>query len=166
MGTGVGGGIVIDGQLHTGSMHIGGEWGHNPLEPDGPPCYCGRNGCVETLLSGPGMSRDHERTGGGAGVEPASIIMLAEQGNEIAQATLARFLRRFGRAVATVINILDPHAIVLGGGLSNIDLLYTEGRKHIAPHVFSDVFTTPLLRNENGDSAGVLGAAQLWQAGE
>jgi fructokinase len=165
MGTGVGGGIVIS-KLHAGAMHIGGEWGHNLLEADGPPCYCGRRGCVETLLSGPGMSRDHHQNGGEANTDPATIIQLADAGDAIAEATVERYLSRFGRAVATVINILDPHAIVLGGGMSNIDLLYTRGREMIEPHVFSDYFSTPVLRNEHGDSSGVLGAAQLWGAGE
>ena len=162
MGTGVGGGIVVNGRLHAGAMHIGGEWGHNLLEDDGPPCYCGRKGCVETLLSGPGMSRDHHQNGGEANTDPATIVQLAESGNAIAMATVERFLARFGRAVAAVINILDPHAIVIGGGMSNIDLLYTRGRDMIEPHIFSDYFSTPVLHNQHGDSSGVLGAAQLW----
>ncbi|HBE91115.1 MAG TPA: fructokinase [Gammaproteobacteria bacterium] len=166
MGTGVGGGIVINDRLHAGVMHIGGEWGHNLLEENGPPCYCGRKGCVETLLSGPGLSRDHHQNGGEANADPATIVRLAESGDAIAMATVERFLARFGRAVAAVINILDPHAIVLGGGMSNIDLLYTRGREMIEPHVFSDYFSTPVLRNEHGDSSGVLGAAQLWEPGE
>ena len=166
MGTGVGGGIVINDRLHAGVMHIGGEWGHNLLEENGPPCYCGRKGCVETLLSGPGMSRDHYQNGGEANADPATIVRLAESGDAIAMATIERFLARFGRAVAAVINVLDPHAIVLGGGMSNIDLLYTRGREMIEPHVFSDYFSTPILRNQHGDSSGVLGAAQLWDVGE
>ena len=166
MGTGVGGGIVVNDRLHAGNMHIGGEWGHNPLEKKGPACYCGRNGCVETLLSGPGMSRDHQLHGGKADTDPKTIIRLADAGDAIALQTVERYLTRFGRAVATVINILDPHAVVLGGGMSNIDLLYTRGRDMIEPHIFSDFFSTPILRNQHGDSSGVLGAAQLWQAGE
>ena len=162
MGTGVGGGIVIRNRIHTGSMGIGGEWGHNPLVENGPDCYCGRNGCVETLISGPGFVSEHERSGGETGVSPADIIRLAESGDPVATASVERFLSHFGRAVASVINILDPHAIVLGGGLSNLELLYTRGRQAIEPHVFSDHFTTPVLRNKHGDSSGVLGAAYLW----
>ncbi|GBE07435.1 MAG TPA: ROK family protein [Gammaproteobacteria bacterium] len=161
MGTGVGGGIVINNRLHTGSMGIGGEWGHNQLLKDGPVCYCGRKGCVETLISGPGLSADYKRSSG-AGASPSEIIKLAEQGNSIAIETIERFLAHFGRAVATVINILDPHVIVLGGGLSNLDILYDRGRQAIEPHIFSDSFTTPILKNCHGDSSGVLGAAYLW----
>ncbi|HEC26078.1 MAG TPA: ROK family protein [Gammaproteobacteria bacterium] len=161
MGTGVGGGIVINNRLHTGSMGIGGEWGHNQLLKDGPVCYCGRKGCVETLISGPGLSADYKRSSG-AGASPTEIIKLAEQGNSIAIETIERFLAHFGRAVATVINILDPHVIVLGGGLSNLDILYDRGRQAIEPHIFSDSFTTPILKNRHGDSSGVLGAAYLW----
>jgi len=162
MGTGVGGGIVINNNLHAGSMGIGGEWGHNLLLENGPDCYCGRQGCVETLISGPGFTSDHERSGGRPGTSPAEIIKLAEHGEQIAAASVDRFLTYFGRAVATVINILDPHAIILGGGLSNLDILYDRGKKAIEPHVFSDSFTTPILRNHHGDSSGVLGAAYLW----
>jgi len=163
MGTGVGGGIVINNRLHTGSMGIGGEWGHNQLLEDGPVCYCGRRGCVETLISGPGLSADYKRNGGTANTSPSEIISLTEQGDAIAIDTIQRFLTHFGRAVATVINILDPHAIVLGGGLSNLDILYDRGRQAIEPHIFSDSFTTPILKNQHGDSSGVLGAAYLWE---
>jgi len=164
LGTGVGGGIVVHGRLLTGHEHIAGEWGHNPLEDAGPACYCGRRGCVETLLSGPGLCADHARNGGEHGLEPPAIVSHALDGDPVAATTLTRYLERFGRALATVINILDPDAIVLGGGLSNIELLYSRGREAIAPHVFSDRFTTPLLRNRLGDSAGVFGAARLWPA--
>lgn len=163
MGTGVGGGIVINNQLHAGSMGIGGEWGHNQLLENGPDCYCGRKGCVETLISGPGLSADYKRSGGTADSNPAEIFRLAEQGETVAIETIERFLAHFGRAVATVINILDPHSIVLGGGLSNLDILYDRGRQAIEPHVFSDHFTTPILKNHHGDSSGVLGAAYLWE---
>ncbi|MEA1889516.1 MAG: ROK family protein [Pseudomonadota bacterium] len=163
MGTGVGGGIVINKQVHSGGMGISGEWGHNPLLADGPACYCGRKGCVETLISGPGLTADYKRNGGIANTSPSEIISLTEQGDAIAIKTIERFLAHFGRAVATVINILDPHAIVLGGGLSNLDILYDRGRKAIEPHIFSDSFTTPILKNHHGDSSGVLGAAYLWE---
>ena len=163
MGTGVGGGIVINNQLHIGNMGIAGEWGHNQLVEDGPVCYCGRKGCVETFISGPGLSAAYKKAGGATGASPSEIIKQAEQDNSIAIETIARFLNHFGRAVATVINILDPHAIVLGGGLSNLDILYDRGRQAIEPHIFSDRFTTPILKNRHGDSSGVLGAAYLWE---
>ncbi|MDX2478310.1 MAG: ROK family protein [Gammaproteobacteria bacterium] len=162
MGTGVGGGIVINKQIHTGAMGIAGEWGHNPLLGNGPACYCGRQGCVETLISGPGISGDYEISGGAPGCSPADIINFAESGNKLAINCIERFLNRFGRAVATVVNILDPHAIVLGGGVSNLNILYGRGRQAIEPHIFSDSFTTPILKNHHGDSSGVFGAAYLW----
>ena len=166
MGTGVGGGIVFDGQLHHGRQHIGGEWGHNILELDGPNCYCGQRGCVEALISGPGLTADFRRNGGGGALTANEIVALAAQGDKLAEATVQRFLDRFGRALATVINILDPDAIVLGGGLSNVDRLYTEGRARMARYVFNDEFTTPILKNVHGDSSGVRGAAQLWRIDE
>ena len=164
MGTGVGGGIVVGGQLLPGLAHIAGEWGHNCLEPDGPRCYCGRNGCVETFLSGPGFAADYQRLGGNTVLTPPAIVQRAQQGDGVARAALGRLLERFGRALASVINILDPHAVVLGGGLSNLEALYSEGPEHIAQHVFDTNLKTPILRNLNGDSAGVHGAAQLWPA--
>jgi len=162
MGTGVGGGIVINKQIHAGSMGIAGEWGHNPLLEHGPDCYCGRKGCVETLISGPGFSADYAKCGGIPGCNPAEIVKYAEGGDKLAIHCLERFINHFGRAVASVVNILDPHAIVLGGGLSNLDILYQRGRQAIEPHIFSDIFTTPILKNHHGDSSGVLGAAHLW----
>lgn len=167
MGTGVGGGIVLNGQLHPGRQHIGGEWGHNILEQDGPDCYCGQKGCVETLISGPGLASDYHRHGGNhRSITANDIVKLAMQGDEQAEAAMQRFLDRFGRALATVINILDPDAIVLGGGLSNIDRLYTKGRNRVAHYVFNDQLTTPILKNIHGDSSGVRGAAQLWRCDE
>lgn len=166
MGTGVGGGIVCRGQLHQGIQHIAGEWGHNPLEPDGPACYCGRRGCVETLLSGPGLLEDYQHHGGAPVTGVPDLLEAATQGNDCAEAAIQRWLGRFGRALATVINILDPDAIVLGGGLSNIDRLYDEGRDQVAKHVFNDELRTEILKNRHGDSSGVRGAAQLWRAEE
>jgi len=163
LGTGVGGGIVVNGRLVEGAQHIAGEWGHNVLEADGPPCYCGKRGCVETFLSGPGLALDH-RAHGGAAATAQAIVAQAAAGNARAEAALQRYLDRFGRALSVVINILDPDAIVLGGGLSNIARLYTEGREHVARHIFNDALHTRLLRNAHGDSAGVRGAAQLWAA--
>ncbi|MDA8365062.1 MAG: ROK family protein [Gammaproteobacteria bacterium] len=188
IGTGVGGGIVVRGELLQGLQHIAGEWGHNPLEPDGPACYCGRQGCIETLLSGPGLERDYvaqgpssgvnsvlqrtQGTGGpalagvDAGPDARTIAALAQGGDERAEAAMRRYLARFGRALASVINILDPDAVILGGGLSNIPRLYDEGREQVARHVFNDELRTLILPNVHGDSSGVRGAARLWAAGE
>lgn len=166
MGTGVGGGVVFNGQLHQGCQHIGGEWGHNILERDGPRCYCGQSGCVETLISGPGLAGDFHRHGGDTALAANDVVALAEQGDATAEAAMQRFFDRFGRAMAMVINILDPDVIVLGGGLSNVERLYSEGRQHIARYVFNDEFITPVLRNLHGDSSGVRGAAQLWRPHE
>lgn len=165
MGTGVGGGIVFHGRLHEGPQHIAGEWGHNALEGDGPECYCGKRGCVETLLSGPGLLRDYRSAGGPPDDDTARIVSLADQGDELAGAAMERYFDRFGRALSTVINILDPDAIVLGGGMSNIARLYTDGREALARYLFNDELRTPILRNAHGDSSGVRGAAQLWRTG-
>lgn len=166
MGTGVGGGIVFNGQLHQGHQHLGGEWGHNILELDGPDCYCGHKGCVETLISGPGLAADFQRHGGGSALLASDIVALAAQGNALAEAVMQRFFDRFGRAMAMVVNILDPDAIVLGGGLSKVERLYSEGRARVAHYVFNDEFITPVLKNVHGDSSGVRGAAQLWRSDE
>jgi fructokinase len=168
-GTGVGGGLTIGKKVHTGPHAIAGEWGHNPLpwphadagELEGPLCYCGKHGCIETWLSGPGLAADHARITGESLDAPA-IAAAAQAGDDGASATLARYYDRFARALAHVINILDPDAVVLGGGLSNIDTLYTEVPKRLGAYVFSDVCATPVLRNMHGDSGGVRGAAWLW----
>ncbi len=185
IGTGVGGGLVVRGQLVEGLQHIAGEWGHNPLDPDGPACYCGRRGCVETLLSGPGLERDyaqlspgtHDRSrnprdargaghaGDSSTPDARTIVTLAQAGDDRAEAAMQRYLARFGRALATVINIVDPDAVILGGGLSNIARLYDEGRAQVARHVFNDELQTLILPNIHGDSSGVRGAARLWPAG-
>ncbi len=167
LGTGVGGGIVIDGRLLVGANAIGSEWGHNPLpwmQPDefpGPLCYCGRPGCVETFLSGPGLSADHVRAGGEPAVA-ADIVARALQGDGACEATLARYERRLARALAAVINMIDPDVIVLGGGMSNTDRLYGTVTGLWDKFVFSDVVRTRLVRNMHGDSSGVRGAAWLW----
>lgn len=163
LGTGVGGGIVINGKLLDGLQHIGGEWGHNVLEADGPACYCGKHGCVETFLSGPGFEQRYRENGGDASADAAAI---AARTDDIARDTTARYIDRFGRALATVINILDPHVVVLGGGLSNIERLYTDGRDAVARYVFNDELRTRIVRNQHGDSSGVRGAARLWDPGE
>ena len=164
LGTGVGGGIVVNQQLLTGLQSITGEWGHNPLCPDGPRCYCGRRGCIETFLSGPALAADYARRGGEPTTTAQTIAALAEDNDPLAQDVLSVFFNYFGQALATIINILDPHVVVIGGGLSCIDALYSRGREAAAPYVFNDEFATPIVSNINGDSAGVRGAAQLWPA--
>ena len=167
LGTGVGGGLVVRGQVVTGANAIAGEWGHNGLpglageEAAWPLCYCGRRGCVETFLSGPGLARDH-RAAGGAALEPAAIAEAAAAGDAGCEATLARYEERLARALAQVINIVDPDVIVLGGGLSNLDRLYANVPRLWGRHVFSDEVATRLLRHRHGDSSGVRGAAWLW----
>jgi fructokinase len=170
LGTGVGGGLVVDGKVLVGANAIAGEWGHNPLplplpaadECPGPACYCGRHGCVETWLSGPALARDAGRDDADA----QAVLTQAATGDWTATRALQRYCDRLARALAGVINVFDPHAIVLGGGLSNLDLLYTEVPGRWSPHVFSDVIHTRLLRNCHGDSSGVFGAARLWAIGE
>jgi fructokinase len=171
LGTGVGGGVVIDGRIVVGANGIAGEWGHNPLpwpQPDelpGPACYCGRNGCIETFLSGPGLAADHRRHGGDA-MTGEQIVAAAEAGDIACRATLDRYEERLARSLAHMINILDPDAIVLGGGLSGIRSLYAEVPSHWGRFVFSDTVLTKLLPPKHGDSSGVRGAAWLWQPDE
>lgn len=170
LGTGVGGGIVVDGRLLHGPNAIAGEWGHNPLprmtaaEAPGPACYCGRQGCIETFLSGPGLTADYAAGGGAEGIAAADVAARAEAGEPAATAALERYLDRLGRALAGVVNVLDPAAIVLGGGLSNIARLYRDLPAAMAPHVFSDVVHTPIRPPRYGDDSGVRGAARLWDA--
>jgi fructokinase len=160
LGTGVGGGIVVGGRLWGGPQDIAGEWGHHVLDPAGPPCYCGRRGCVETVVCGPALEADHVAAGGPpCGAD--AIAVRAAAGDERAAIVLERWLERFGRALANVVNILDPSVVVLGGGLSNLAVLYTRGRDAVARHVFNDELTTPIVQNALGDSAGVIGAALL-----
>lgn len=164
LGTGVGGGIVAHGRVLRGANDIAGEWGHNRLpgdEASWPECYCGRRGCVETFLSGPGMKRDH-LAATGQNIDPADIVTRAGGGDAACEATLCRYEARLARALAVVINILDPEAIVLGGGLSNLDRLYANVPALWGEHVFSDHVATRLLKNRHGDSSGVRGAAWLW----
>jgi fructokinase len=166
LGTGVGGGIVVDGAVLQGAQQIGGEWGHNPLprptngERPGPPCYCGRRGCIETFLSGPGMQHDHE-VATAAALSTREIVARAGRGDDAAAATLARYVERLGRALATVINVLDPDVVVLGGGMSQIPGLAERAQEAIRPHVFTDEVTTRVVPNRHGDSSGVRGAAWL-----
>ena len=160
-------------QVLVGANAIAGEWGHNPLpaprgtESPGPLCYCGRSGCIETFLSGPGLARDYAAGGpsGQAGVTAQEVAVRAAAGEALADATLARYEDRIGRALASVINVLDPDVIVLGGGLSNVDRLYVNVPKLWGRWVFSDRVDTRLARNAHGDSSGVRGAAWLWNDG-
>lgn len=167
LGTGVGGGIVVRGQLLTGANAIAGEWGHNPLpspEADDLPlrwCYCGRQGCIETYLSGPGLAADHALRHGGT-LAAAAIAAGAAAGDTHCEATLQRYERRLSRALASVINLLDPDVIVLGGGLSRLDRLYRNVPALWGAHIFSDHVATRLLPARHGDSSGVRGAAWLW----
>jgi fructokinase len=169
LGTGVGGGIVVQGRVLTGANGIAGEWGHNQLpaplaaEQPGPACYCGRRGCIETFLSGPGLVRDHELACG-ACLEPHEIVARAEGGDRIAEATLLRYEDRLARSLASVINLLDPGVIVLGGGLSKIARLYESVPRRWGRYVFSDRVDTMLRAPIHGDSSGVRGAAWLWPA--
>jgi fructokinase len=167
LGTGVGSGIALRGQALTGRNAITGEWGHNPLpwprddERPGPACYCGRRGCIETWLSGPGLAADHLlRTGETRTGE--EIVAAALAGEPGAAATMARYLDRLARGLAHVVNVLDPDVIVLGGGLSRIESVVAALPQRIAPHVFSDVFDTPVRASLHGDASGVRGAAWLW----
>ncbi|HSQ01493.1 MAG TPA: ROK family protein [Candidatus Dormibacteraeota bacterium] len=160
MGTGVGGGLVIDGRLWSGPQHIAGEWGHHVIDAQGPPCYCGQRGCVEALISGPAVERRYRELGG-SGADMPAIVARARAGEALAARVFDEFLAHFGRAVANLINILDPDVVVLGGGLSLIDELYGRGRDAVARRVFNDELRTPIRRHQLGDSAGVIGAALL-----
>ena len=167
IGTGTGGGVYVSGKEITGINAIAGEWGHNPLPwptPDeypGRECYCGKRGCIETWLSGPGFTNDHQRHGG-KGNSAKEIVALAGEGDELAEITLQHYEDRMARALATVIDILDPEIIVLGGGMSNVTRLYSNVPKLWEQYVFSDHVTTKLVPPAHGDSSGVRGAAWLW----
>jgi fructokinase len=168
LGTGVGGGIVADGRVLSGPNRIAGEWGHNPLpwptddERPGPACYCGRSGCIETFVSGPGMQREYAQAASAA-LSSEQIVENARRGDASCETALARYEERLARALAHLINILDPDAIVLGGGMSNIPRWYETVPRLWGRWVFSDCVNTLLLRNVHGDSSGVRGAA--WLAG-
>ena len=158
MGTGVGGGIIINGKIHRGRTNIAGEWGHHTLKQNGNNCYCGKNGCVETYLSGPALEkRWTELTGKADSLELITNNLNDSKANQ----WKSEFLANFGASLANVIDILDPDAIVLGGGVSNVPFLYDEGRDAVYDQVFSDLVDTPILQNKLGDSAGVFGACLL-----
>ncbi len=168
LGTGTGGGLVVDGKLWRGVNAIGGEWGHNPLpsprgkERPGPVCYCGRSGCIETFLAGPGLARDYEEAAGKR-LEPEEIARAASERDPQAEAAMACYEDRLARGLASVINLLDPDTIVLGGGLSNLEHLYTSVPAIWSAYVFSDHVATRLVPAAHGDSSGVRGAARLWE---
>jgi fructokinase len=171
VGTGTGGGVVVDRKVLTGPNAIAGEWGHNPLpwpregEWPGPSCYCGKTGCVETFLSGPGLARDYREATGEEVVGP-EIVARAERGEAAASASLERYENRMARALAVVLNIVDPDVVVLGGGISQIARLYEAVPRIWQEWAFSDRVDTPLRPPVHGDSSGVRGAAWLWGEGE
>jgi fructokinase len=159
LGSGVGGGLVLRGELWAGAQGIAGEWGHHVIHAGGRPCYCGGRGCLETYLGGPAVEQAYADRAGS--LRPLAEIA-ARRGHELhAAAAIEELIEAFGRGLANVIDILDPTAIVLGGGVSNLDLLYTEGVKRVERYVFNDELLTPILKNALGDSAGVLGAALI-----
>ncbi|AWN45836.1 transcriptional regulator [Methylobacterium terrae] len=167
LGTGVGSGIALAGRALSGRLRIAGEWGHTPLpaprddERPGPACYCGRHGCLETWLSGPGLAADHARRTDRA-MTGEAIVAAMRAGDAAARASFAAWLARLGRGIAGVVNLLDPDVIVLGGGLSTISEIYDALPERVAPHVFGGGFDTPIRRARHGDASGVRGAAWLW----
>jgi len=161
MGTGVGGGIVVDGKVLNGLQGIAGEWGHNFLDESGGPCYCGKHGCVEKVISGPDLER-YYFTQSGTKRKLKEIYELYKAGTDkVATQTMERLMHFFGLAISTIINILDPDVIVIGGGVGNIDELYTDGIESVKKFVFNHRLDTPIVKPSLGDSAGVFGAAYL-----
>ncbi len=169
VGTGCGGGIAINGQAITGLNAIAGEWGHNALpwpnrdESDGADCYCGHRGCIETWLSGPGFVRDYHDHGGDRSLNAADVVAVAERGDVVAESALQRYEDRMARSLASIINVLDPEIIVLGGGMSNVSRLYRNVPNLWERYVFTNRCSTPLVPPRHGDSSGVRGAAWLWE---
>lgn len=161
MGTGCGGGLVVNGQGINGINGIGGEWGHNFLDESGGPCYCGKSGCVEQVLSGPALERYYKQQAGQSKKMKLIYQSYLDQSDPMATKTIDRMIHFFGQAISVVINIVDPDAIVIGGGVGNIDLLYTKGVKEIEKHIFNPTVNTKFFKPALGDSAGVFGAAYL-----
>jgi fructokinase len=174
LGTGCGGGLAVHGRVHVGPNGVAGEWGHNPLpwatgeELPGPACYCGQHGCIETWISGTGLARDHAAVNppaDGKRLRGPDIVAAAAAGDLAAEASMVRLEDRIGRALASVVNLLDPDVIVIGGGLSTLDRLYEHLPPLIARHLFGGAaLATPVLKAEHGDASGVRGAAWLWPA--
>jgi len=160
MGSGVGGGIVINGKAWNGHHGIAGEWGHNHLDDSGGPCYCGKMGCVETVISGPALQKFYAGLIGN-NLSLKEIVLLYQQNDEAATKTIHRLCHYFGKAVSVVINLLDPDVIVVGGGVGNIDALYSEGRESLKKFIFNNRADVPIVKPSLGDSAGVFGAAAL-----
>ncbi|HWD37534.1 MAG TPA: ROK family protein [Fimbriimonas sp.] len=161
MGTGVGGGIVVHGRVLNGAQGIAGEWGHNVLEPNGQKCYCGKTGCVETVLAGPWLERHYEHLSGKRKPLKEIVDSARQRSDAHAAATLDRLCSKFGEAISVVVNILDPDVVILGGGVGNIDELYSDGVKSLEKWVFNSELRTRVVRPILGDSAGVFGAAHL-----
>jgi len=159
MGTGVGGGLVVNGQILNGANGIAGEWGHNFLNESGGKCYCGKKGCVETVIAGPALQKYYQSLSGQN--LPLSEIVARMEIDPHAMTTIERLIENFGLAISTIINMIDPDAIVIGGGVGNIDLLYTLGVESVRKYVFNPQCNTPILKPKLGDSAGVYGAAFL-----
>jgi len=160
LGTGVGGGLCFNGTIFRGRHGIAGEWGHMAADPGGPPCFCGNRGCVETFISGPGLAAAYQRISGRRQSAQA-IVAGARSGDPLCQTVFQSFLEAFGRGMGGIISLLDPDAIILGGGLSNIEELYGEGAVLARRYAFHPDPRTPILKNELGDSAGVYGAAWI-----
>lgn len=161
MGTGVGGGVVVDGKVINGLQGIGGEWGHNFLDASGGPCYCGKSGCVEQVMSGPALEKFYAAVSGQK-KSMREVYELYKAGTDpYAKQTIDRLIHFFGLALSVVVNILDPDAIVIGGGVGNIDIIYSEGRTSLSKYIFNNRLDTPILKPKLGDSAGVFGAAYL-----
>ena len=158
MGTGVGGGLIVDGKIIKGRHGIGGEWGHMFLDDSGEDCYCGRHGCVETIISGPALERFYFAK---TGIHKKLPQILNNQNDPASGEVRNRLVHFFGKAIGQLINVIDPDVIMIGGGLSNIDFLYTDGVKEIPHHIFNPILTTPIVPAALGDSAGVFGAALL-----
>lgn len=161
MGTGVGGGVVVNGKVINGRQGIGGEWGHNLLDASGGECYCGKTGCVERVIAGPALERYYHMISGKNLYLPEIMQYFYSNTDLHATATVQRLIKNFGQAISVVINILDPDVIILGGGVGNIDLLYTEGIAEVKKHIFNNRLDTMFVKPKLGDSAGVFGAAML-----
>jgi predicted NBD/HSP70 family sugar kinase len=162
MGTGVGGGLIVNKKIIEGRHGLGGEWGHNILEENGEPCYCGKRGCVEKVISGPGLENYYKKISGSV-LSLKNILQNYLQGTDVyANKTIERLLENYGKAISVIVNIIDPDLIIIGGGVGNIDLLYSEGYERIKKYVFNNgKLTTPICKPKLGDSAGVFGAALL-----